>query len=95
MKIDGVTYCQIQAINRYLTRLSDFPELSSSEEMTSQMVIETTNDMFDEIVKPAFKAAREMEDAGKVFYIFLDFSSCLGSFNFFLILIFDRLGSKN
>jgi len=75
-------YCQTQAINGYLARISDFPELSETEELTSDMVIETTNEMFDGIVKPAFMATGALGDAGDFFFAFV-FLSYIFNLSFF------------
>ena len=56
LKVDGEMYCQTQAINAYLAKISNFPELSDLEALKCQMIIETTNEMFDGIFKPAFHA---------------------------------------
>ena len=56
LKIDGVMYCQTQAINAYCGKLAKLPPLSDIEELKNHMVNETTNEVFAAIIEPAFAA---------------------------------------
>ena len=57
LKIDGVMYCQTQAINAYCGKLAKLPALSDIEELKNHMINETTNEVFEAMVKPSFAAA--------------------------------------
>ena len=67
LKIDGVMYCQTQAINAYCGKLAKLPALSDIEELKNHMMNETTNEVFEGMVKPAFAAsgAKSPKDFGK------------------------------
>ena len=56
LKVDGMMYCQTQAINAYCGKLAKLPALSDIEELKNHMVNETTNEVFAAIIKPAFAA---------------------------------------
>ena len=68
LKIDGVMYCQTQAINAYCGKLAKLPALSDIEELKNHMMNETTNEAWWKgMVKPAFAAsgAKSAKDFGK------------------------------
>ena len=60
-------YCQTQAINAYCGKLAKLPALSDIEELKNHMVNETTNEVFEAMVKPSFAAAavQSPKDFGK------------------------------
>jgi len=75
LKVDGMMYCQTQAINAYCGKLAKLPALSDIEELKNHMVNETTNEVFAAIIKPAFAAiggvanvAAENDKKGELFF---------------------------
>ena len=56
LKIDGVMYCQTQAINAYCGKLAKLPALNDIEELKNHMINETTCEVFAAMIKPAFAA---------------------------------------
>jgi len=56
LKIDGVMYCQTQAINAYCGKLAKLPALSDIEELKNHMMNETCNEVFEGMVNAAFAA---------------------------------------
>ena len=67
LKIDGAMYCQTQAINAYCGKLAKLPALSDIEELKNHMMNETTNEVFEAMIKPSFAAAavQSPKDFGK------------------------------
>ena len=56
LKVDGVMYCQTQAINAYCGKLAKLPALTDIEELKNHMMNETCNEVFAAMIKPAFAA---------------------------------------
>merc|ERR1712136_255026 len=83
LKVDGVMYCQTQAINAYCGKLAKLPALSDIEELKNHMVNETTNEVFEAMVKPSFAAAavqspKDFEDEKKAKLFFDAMEGVLG-----------------
>merc|ERR1712002_1355076 len=75
LKVDGMMYCQTQAVNAYCGKLAKLPALSDIEDLKNHMVNETTNEVFAAIIKPAFAAiggvanvAAENDKKGELFF---------------------------
>jgi len=58
LKVDGVMYCQTQAINAYCGKLAKLPALNDIEELRNHMLNETCNEVFAALIKPSFAAAQ-------------------------------------
>ena len=58
LKVDGVMYCQTQAINAYCGKLAKLPSLNDIEELRNHMLNETCNEVFAALIKPSFAAAQ-------------------------------------
>ena len=64
LKVDGVQYCQTDAIVGYAAKLSGLPKLSDIEELTSTMVMETTREIYEQLYWPAGMAMRAIPESG-------------------------------
>ena len=63
--MDGVQYCQSSAIVQYAASKAELPELSDDEELISDMVIETINEMVMWANIPARMARDAVPESGK------------------------------
>lgn len=56
LKVDGEDFCQSIAIARYAaSQCDDMPKLDAKQELRSNMLIDTLNECFEGMVKPAFQ----------------------------------------
>merc|ERR1711957_324946 len=65
LKVDGVMYCQTNAIVAYAASLAGLSKLSDIEELKSNMVCVTITEMVDQTSKPAFMAMMAVPEAEK------------------------------
>jgi glutathione S-transferase len=70
LKVDGETYVQSVAIMRYAAARAGLPALNPVQELRSNMLVDTLNEVFKKTVLPAFAAANAgaPEDKVKNFY---------------------------
>ena len=64
LKVDGIMYCQTRAIVDYVAKLSGLPKLSSADELKSEMVMETVNEVFETTIVGAFMAMQVIPESG-------------------------------
>ena len=64
LKVDGIMYCQTQAINDYVAKLSGLPKLSLTDELISKMIQETVNEIFEATIVGAFMAMKAIPESG-------------------------------
>merc|ERR1712189_20126 len=62
LKVDDKMMCQTKAIVRYTIAKGEYEKLSPVEALTSDMVDETTQEMFEALVKAAFGAIKDITD---------------------------------
>jgi len=64
LKVDGVSYCQTSAIITFVRKLAGLPNLSDIEELKSNMVMETVEEMVLHMTMPGYMAMKNTPSIG-------------------------------